>query len=103
LSDKYKKQEKTPGILARLRKVAGLNIGTIMFGILFIYMSFSAILYFTTTHIESYQHQDHCPAMKRIQDLLFVRKRYVQRLLPGILPITRERAVKSMLPELFMV
>ena len=55
LSDKYKKQENTPGILARLRKVAGLNIGTIMFGILFIYMSFSAILYFTTTHIESYQ------------------------------------------------
>ena len=55
LSDKYKKQEKTPGILARLRKVAGLNIGTIMFGILFIYMSFSAIFYFTTTHIESYQ------------------------------------------------
>lgn len=55
LSDKYKKQEKTHGILARLRKVAGLNIGTIMFGILFIYMSFSAILYFTTTHIESYQ------------------------------------------------
>ena len=55
LSDKYKKQEKTPGILARLRKVAGLNIGTIMFGILFIYMSFSAILYFTTTHIESYR------------------------------------------------
>ena len=55
MSDKYKKQENTPGILARLRKVAGLNIGTIMFGILFIYMSFSAILYFTTTHIESYQ------------------------------------------------
>lgn len=55
LSDKYKKKKKTPGILARLRKVAGLNIGTIMFGILFIYMSFSAILYFTTTHIESYQ------------------------------------------------
>ena len=55
LSDKYKKQENSPGILARLRKVAGLNIGTIMFGILFIYMSFSAILYFTTTHIESYQ------------------------------------------------
>ena len=55
MSDKYKKQEKTPGILARLRKVAGLNIGTIMVGILFIYMSFSAILYFTTTHIESYQ------------------------------------------------
>ena len=49
------KSKKMPGILARLRMVVGLNIGTIMFGILFIYMAFSAILYFTTTHIESYQ------------------------------------------------
>lgn len=48
-------KSKMPGILARLRMVVGLNIGTIMFGILFIYMAFSAILYFTTTHIESYQ------------------------------------------------
>ena len=49
------KSKKMPGILAKLRMVVGLNIGTIMFGILFIYMAFSAILYFTTTHIESYQ------------------------------------------------
>ena len=49
------KSKKMPGILARLRMVVGLNIGTIMFGILFIYMAFSAILYFTTSHIESYQ------------------------------------------------
>ena len=49
------KSKKMPGILARLRMVVGLNIGTIMFGILFIYMAFSATLNFTTTHIESYQ------------------------------------------------
>ena len=51
----HKKSKKMPGILAKLRKVVGLNIGTIMFGILFVYMAFSAILYITTTHIESYQ------------------------------------------------
>ena len=55
LSDNHKNQKKMPGILARLSKVVGLNIGTIMFGVLFIYMAFSAILYLTTTHIESYQ------------------------------------------------
>ena len=55
MSDNHNKSKKMPGILAQLRKVVGLNIGTIMFGILFIYMAFSAILYFTTTHIESYQ------------------------------------------------
>lgn len=55
MSDNRNKSKKMPGILAKLRMVVGLNIGTIMFGILFIYMAFSAILYLTTTHIESYQ------------------------------------------------
>lgn len=55
MSDNHNKSTKMPGLLAKLRKVVGLNIGTIMFGILFIYMAFSAILYLTTTHIESYQ------------------------------------------------
>lgn len=55
MSDHQNKSKKMPGLLARLRKIVGLNIGTIMFGILFIYMAFSAILYLTTTHIESYQ------------------------------------------------
>ena len=55
MSDHQNKSKKMPGPLARLRKIVGLNIGTIMFGILFIYMAFSAILYLTTTHIESYQ------------------------------------------------
>lgn len=55
LSDNHKKSKKMPGLFAQLRKIVGLNIGTAMFGVLFIYMAFSAILYLTTTHIESYQ------------------------------------------------
>lgn len=44
-----------PGILAKLRKIFGLNIGTVMFGAIFIYMIFSVILYLTASHMESYQ------------------------------------------------
>ena len=46
---------KTPGFLAKLRKIFGLNIGTVMFGAIFIYMIFSVILYLTASHMESYQ------------------------------------------------
>ena len=87
------KSKKMPGILARLRMVVGLNIGTIMFGILFIYMAFSAILYFTTTHIESY------PATKHIPVLPYVKKVYARQIHQAILLIMQGRAVKSMLPE----
>lgn len=52
---KNKHSSKMPGILARIRKVVGLNIGTVMFGVLFLYMVFSAVLYLTSSHIESYQ------------------------------------------------
>ena len=55
MPDNHKKQKKAPGILARFSKIFGLNIGTIMFGVLFVYMAFSGILYLTTPHIESYQ------------------------------------------------
>lgn len=44
-----------PGILSRIRKIFSLNIGTVLFGVLLIYMIFSAILYLTSTRIESYQ------------------------------------------------
>lgn len=46
---------KASGILTNIKKVFGLNIGTVMFGVLFLYMLFSAILYLTSSHIESYQ------------------------------------------------
>lgn len=43
------------GFLVQIKKIFGLNIGTMIFGVLFLYMVFSAILYLTSTHIESYQ------------------------------------------------
>ena len=46
---------RSPGILSKIRKIFSLNIGTILFGILLIYMVFSAVLYLTSTKIESYQ------------------------------------------------
>lgn len=42
-------------ILARLRKIFALNIGTVMFGFLFLYMAVSAILYMSSGRIVSYQ------------------------------------------------
>ncbi len=38
-----------------LKRILTLNIGTILFGILFLYMVISIVLYFTTVHVTSYQ------------------------------------------------
>lgn len=43
------------GLLKKIRKLFSMNIGTMLFGMLFIYMAFSAILYLTSPKIESYQ------------------------------------------------
>lgn len=43
------------GFLKKTRKLFSMNIGTMLFGMLFIYMAFSAILYLTSPKIESYQ------------------------------------------------
>ena len=40
------------GILKKLKNLFGMNIGTMLFGVLFIYMLFSMILYLT-----SYKHR----------------------------------------------
>ena len=94
------KSKKMPGILARLRMVVGLNIGTIMFGILFIYMAFSAILYFTTTHIESYQVTSGPLSRNETYTGLAIREEsYARQIHRAILLIMQERAVRSMLPE----
>lgn len=51
-----KKKWKRPDIhLSDIRKIATLNIGTMLFGALFIYMLISVIMYLTATHITSYQ------------------------------------------------
>lgn len=44
-----------PGLLAKIRKIVGLNIGTIIFAVLFLYMIFSGLLYLTSNNVESYQ------------------------------------------------
>lgn len=50
---------RSAGILARvlliLRKTVGLNIGTMVFSLILVYMAVSAILYMTADHIETYQ------------------------------------------------
>lgn len=52
---KNNKPVKSPGIFADLKKIVGLNIGTIIFAVLFLYMVFSAFLYLTSNKVESYQ------------------------------------------------
>lgn len=53
----HKKQKpgKLTGILSGIRNIFGLNIGTVLFGVLFLYMIFSAVIYLTSVKIESYQ------------------------------------------------
>ena len=94
------KSKKMPGILARLRMVVGLNIGTIMFGILFIYMA-SVPYYILQLLILSpiRLHQDLYPATKHIPVLPYVKKVYARQIHQVILLIMQGRAVRSMLPE----
>lgn len=42
-------------LLQLLRKTFTLNIGTLLFGVLFLYIIFSAIVYLTSTHYKTYQ------------------------------------------------
>lgn len=46
---------RSPGLLSRIKSIFGLNIGTMLFGVLLLYMIFSAILYLTSDKVESYQ------------------------------------------------
>lgn len=54
-----KKKENQPGniskLILNLRNIFGLNIGTIIFGVLLLYMFFSMILYITSNDVETYQ------------------------------------------------
>ena len=47
-----KKKEKK---IIKYRKHAGLNVGTVLFGFLFIYMVVCMILYLTSSHIAPYE------------------------------------------------
>ncbi len=50
-----KKDSNIKKILSSIRRVVTFNIGTILFGALFVYMIFSMILYLTSSHFTSYQ------------------------------------------------
>ena len=52
---KSNKPGKTAGLFVQLKNIFGLNIATVAFGILLLYMIFTAFLLVTSTHIESYQ------------------------------------------------
>lgn len=54
MPDKDKRFTDNTGILKKIRSVFGLNIGTMLFGALFLYMLFSVVLYLTSSNIESY-------------------------------------------------
>lgn len=53
--NKKESPQRLAKLIRNIRSIMGLNIGTIMFGILFLYMIFSAVLYLTSSHTESYQ------------------------------------------------
>lgn len=52
---KSNKPGKTAGLFVQLKNIFGLNIATVAFGVLLLYMIFTAFLLVTSTHIESYQ------------------------------------------------
>lgn len=46
---------KMAGLLIQIRRIFGLNIATVAFSVLLLYMVFTAVLLITSTHIDSYQ------------------------------------------------
>jgi len=78
--DNQKNSGNHPGSLSKIRKIFGLNIGTMLFGCLLIYMLFSAVLYLTSTNIESiWSFQDLCQEMKLIQGLHFAKSLFTRQ------------------------
>ena len=51
----HNKSPRSPGLLSKIKNIFGLNIGTIIFGELLLYMIFSMIVYLTSDTVESYQ------------------------------------------------
>ena len=51
----HNKSPRSPGLLSKIKNIFGLNIGTIIFGVLLLYMIFSMIVYLTSDTVESYQ------------------------------------------------
>ena len=53
---KHKKsKKKSYSLFTNIKELVSLNIGTIIFGAIFLYMLISIVLYLTADHISSYQ------------------------------------------------
>lgn len=67
--------------LIKLRKIFSLNIGTAIFGVLFLYMIVSAFMYLTSSHIEPIRClPDRFQGMRLIQDFPCEKKVYVRQI-----------------------
>ena len=51
----HSKSSRNHGFLSKIKNIFGLNIGTIIFGVLLLYMIFSMIVYLASDKVESYQ------------------------------------------------
>ena len=69
-----------------------LNIGTFIFGALFVYMLITVILYLTADHIQSYQVTAGPLSSNKTYTALAIREESV---LPAILPTMREKTARS--------
>lgn len=49
------KSPRSPGLLSKIRKIFSMNIGTMLFGLLLLYMVVGVVLYLTSSKVESYQ------------------------------------------------
>ena len=80
MPDKDKHFADNAGILKKIKSVLGLNIGTMLFGALFLYMLFSVVLYLTSSNIESYLViAGPLPEMKPIRDLRYGQRKYIRQ------------------------
>ena len=80
MPDKDKHFADNAGILKKIKSVLGLNIGTMLFGALFLYMLFSVVLYLTSSNIDSYLViADLFPEMKPIRDLRYGQRKYIRQ------------------------
>lgn len=98
----HNKSPRSPGLLSKIKNIFGLNIGTIIFGVLLLYMIFSMIVYLTSDTVESYQVISGLfPEMKHTQGSPYVKSPFIKQILTDLSPIMRERAIRSMPMDLF--
>ena len=95
----HNKSPRSPGLLSKIKNIFGLNIGTIIFGVLLLYMIFSMIVYLTSDTVESYQVISGPLSRNETYTGLAIREESIYK--ADLSPIMRERAIRSMPMDLF--